>query len=99
VLVNLPEEGEPRANVLGHIARTTFTAGEEYDEHTATDRLRPWCEGSTVDVASLRRFLVDNGFLHRDSGRYRLADHRPDPRPASPAGAGTAVEGGRTARS
>jgi hypothetical protein len=73
-VVELPEHGEPRANVLGHIARTTYVPGEEYDERTATDRLVPWCEHSSLDVASLRRFLVDDGFLRRDAGQYRLTD-------------------------
>ncbi|MFF7240926.1 DUF2087 domain-containing protein [Streptomyces collinus] len=73
VLVRLPEDDdETRRTVLDHVAATTFEAGREYDERTVTDLLRPWCEGAAVDPVSLRRFLVDDGFLHRESGAYRL---------------------------
>ncbi|MFD5234067.1 DUF2087 domain-containing protein [Streptomyces qaidamensis] len=72
VLVRLPEDDETRQAVLHHVAATTFEADREYDERTVTDLLRPWCEGTTVDPVSLRRFLVDDGFLHRASGAYRL---------------------------
>ncbi|GAA2037864.1 DUF2087 domain-containing protein [Catenulispora yoronensis] len=78
VLVNLPEQDDSAYRiVLGRIAASAFTADEEfgeffeYDERTVNDRLRPWCEGGVLDVASLRRALVDAGFLSRDSGRYR----------------------------
>jgi hypothetical protein len=73
VLVRLPEDDETRRAVLDHVAKTTFEADREYDERTVTDLLRPWCEGTAVDAVSLRRFLVDDGFLHRESGAYRLA--------------------------
>ena len=73
VLVRVPEDDdEARQAVLHHVAATTFEADREYDERTVTDLLRPWCEGTTVDPVSLRRFLVDDGFLHRTSGAYRL---------------------------
>ncbi|WP_329110188.1 DUF2087 domain-containing protein [Micromonospora sp. NBC_01699] len=73
LLVQLPEQDdESRRAVLRHVADTTFGPGDEYDERTVTDRLRPWCEGSPVDVVSLRRSLVDAGSLDRKSGRYRL---------------------------
>ncbi|WP_217143023.1 DUF2087 domain-containing protein [Streptomyces sp. AC627_RSS907] len=73
VLVRLPEDDdETRRTVLDHVARTTFEADREYDERTVTDLLRPWCEGTSVDPVSLRRFLVDDGCLHRRSGAYRL---------------------------
>ncbi|MFD8214455.1 DUF2087 domain-containing protein [Streptomyces sp. NPDC059697] len=73
VLVRLPEDDdETRRAVLDHVAVTTFEAGREYDERTVTGLLRPWCEGTALDPVSLRRFLVDDGFLHRESGAYRL---------------------------
>ncbi|MFD5562606.1 DUF2087 domain-containing protein [Kitasatospora griseola] len=73
VLVDLPEEDpEARRAVLGHLAGNTFVPGEEYDERTVTDRLRPWCEGGPLDAVALRRALVDDGLLARGSGRYRL---------------------------
>jgi hypothetical protein len=74
VLVNLPDESDQdaRRTVLRHVAQTAFAADDVYDERTVTDRLRPWCEDGALDVASLRRVLVDLGLLHRESGRYRL---------------------------
>ncbi|MGW3042856.1 DUF2087 domain-containing protein [Kitasatospora sp. NPDC001159] len=73
VLVNVPEQDDARLAVLGHVAESTFTAGDEYDERTVTDRLQPWCEGGALDAVSLRRTLVDDGLLARESNRYRLA--------------------------
>ncbi|MFD7643724.1 DUF2087 domain-containing protein [Kitasatospora sp. NPDC059795] len=76
VLVDVPDDADARGAVLGHVARSTFAADDEYDEYderTVTDRLRPWCEGGALDAVSLRRILVDDGLLTRDSGRYRLA--------------------------
>ncbi|MGW3493563.1 DUF2087 domain-containing protein [Streptomyces sp. NPDC001020] len=74
VLVNLPEQDhDARRAILGHIAESTFAAGDEYDERTVTDRLQPWCEGGTLDAVSLRRTLIDDGLLARESGRYRIA--------------------------
>ncbi|MFF2661943.1 DUF2087 domain-containing protein [Kitasatospora sp. NPDC058032] len=85
VLVNLPDpdpdpEQEPeqeqeqdaRRAVLGHITARTFAPGDEYDERTVTDRLRPWCEGGALDAVALRRVLVDEGLLARAAGRYRV---------------------------
>jgi len=74
VLVNMPEQDDDaRRAVLGHVAGSVFAAGDEYDERTVTDRLQPWCEGGALDAVSLRRALVDDGLLVRESGRYRLA--------------------------
>lgn len=74
ILVNVPEQdADARRAVLGHVAKSTFAAGDDYDERTVTDRLQPWCEDGTLDAVSLRRALVDDGLLTRESGRYRLA--------------------------
>ncbi|MFE4336375.1 DUF2087 domain-containing protein [Streptomyces sp. NPDC056831] len=74
ILVNVPEQdADARRAVLGHVAGSTFAAGDDYDERTVTDRLQPWCEDGTLDAVSLRRALVDDGLLARESGRYRLA--------------------------
>ncbi|MFG2847186.1 DUF2087 domain-containing protein [Kitasatospora sp. NPDC048296] len=73
VLVNVPEQDDARLAVLGHVAESTFAAGDDYDERTVTDRLQPWCEGGVLDAVSLRRALVDDGLLARESNRYRLA--------------------------
>ncbi|MET9659129.1 DUF2087 domain-containing protein [Streptomyces sp. NPDC006510] len=73
-LVGLPEEEhhEARQAVLRHVAEATFTPDEEYDERTVTGRLEPWCESGVLDAVSLRRALVDLGFLRRQSGLYGL---------------------------
>ncbi|OKJ06676.1 DUF2087 domain-containing protein [Kitasatospora sp. CB01950] len=73
VLVDVPDDADARGAVLGHVARSSFAADDEYDERTVTDRLRPWCAGGALDAVSLRRILVDDGLLTRDTGRYRLA--------------------------
>ena len=49
-------------------------AGRAYAEAEVNDLLRPAHE----DVATLRRELVDYGFLARADGVYRLADAGPD---------------------
>ena len=97
VLVHLPEQNdEAYSAVLRRIAESTFAAGGEYDEPMVNDCLRPWCEGGVLDVASLRRALVDAGFLSRESGRYR-ADATPGgsvnggDTSIGPRGAGTAA--------
>ncbi|MFJ5921234.1 DUF2087 domain-containing protein [Kitasatospora sp. NPDC092948] len=74
VLVDLPEDdSDARHAVLRHLAGATFATGREYDERTVTERLQPWCEGGLLDAVSLRRTLVDDGLMLRQSGRYRLA--------------------------
>ncbi|BAJ32809.1 MULTISPECIES: DUF2087 domain-containing protein [Kitasatospora] len=73
ILVDVPEQDDARLAVLGHIARSTFAVGDDYDERAVTDQLRPWCEGGALDAVSLRRALVDDGLLARESNRYRLA--------------------------
>ncbi|MEU9041366.1 MULTISPECIES: DUF2087 domain-containing protein [unclassified Kitasatospora] len=73
ILVDVPEQDDARLAVLGHIAGSTFAAGDDYDERAVTDRLQPWCEGGVLDAVSLRRALVDDGLLARESNRYRLA--------------------------
>ncbi|WP_443051364.1 DUF2087 domain-containing protein, partial [Streptomyces sp. JV184] len=67
------QDAAARRAVLGHVARSTYAVGDDYDERTVTDRLQPWCAGGVLDAVSLRRALVDDGILARESGRYRLA--------------------------
>jgi hypothetical protein len=43
-----------------------FAPGRHYAEREVNERLHPWHE----DVAALRRYLVDEGFLSRDQGEY-----------------------------
>jgi hypothetical protein len=64
-LTHLPATRAKRLVVLDRLA-TEFEPGQRYDEKQVNDLLRHWHD----DVASLRRYLVDEGFLSRDHGRY-----------------------------
>lgn len=71
LLVRMPEEDDAsRHAVLAHIAAAVLATGD-CDERTINERLRPWCEGGALDVASLRRALADARVLTREGGRYR----------------------------
>ncbi len=79
-LLELPMKRAKRRIVLERIA-LEFEPGISYDErevNTVVGRFYP-------DHASLRRYLVDEGFLARDHGRYWRAGGRvgwePEPRP------------------
>ena len=47
-------------------AASRFRVGETYDETAVNNLLRP----RHPDVAALRRYLVEEGFLERRDGRY-----------------------------
>lgn len=65
-LIALPVKRERRLLVLAHLARH-FPPATELDEYAVNTLLRPYSD----DVASLRRALVDEGFLRRpEPGRY-----------------------------
>ena len=72
-LRSIPARRKPRVAVLLELLRR-FRAGRAYAEAEVNDLLRPAHE----DVATLRRELVDYGFLDRADGVYRLADAGPD---------------------
>ena len=72
-LRSIPARRKPRVAVLLELLRR-FGAGRAYAEAEVNDLLRPAHE----DVATLRRELVDYGFLARADGVYRLADAGPD---------------------
>lgn len=73
-LVQLPNKPAERLLVLAWFAEQ-FTTGQEYTESAVNDRLR----GHALDHVTLRRLLIDYGFLERPDGRYRLL---PEPLPA-----------------
>ena len=52
--------------VLLDLAAQEFEPGETYAETEVNARLRAFHD----DVAAVRRYLVDEGFLDRDGGRY-----------------------------
>lgn len=64
-LLTIPAKRSRRLIVLDHLAHR-FEPGVRYPESTVNDRLREVHD----DVAALRRYLVDEGFLDRDHGIY-----------------------------
>jgi hypothetical protein len=64
-LVTVPARRSKRLVVLDHLAQR-FEPGERYSESEVNNRLRE----AHDDVAALRRYLVDEGFLSRDAGVY-----------------------------
>lgn len=64
-LRSIPTKLRKRLVVLHHLAQQ-FVPGERYAESEVNTRLRPF----HADVAALRRYLVDEGFLDRRDGEY-----------------------------
>jgi hypothetical protein len=78
-LLSLPAQSARRAQVLAHVATTTFTPGQQYAETAVDERLKAWCADGAVDHAALRRYLVEGGHLVRGSGIYALPSAEPPP--------------------
>ena len=64
-LTSIPAKHAKRLVVLDRLAQL-FEPGERYPETEVNRRLR----SAHDDVAALRRYLVDEGFLSRDGGIY-----------------------------
>jgi hypothetical protein len=64
-LAAMPRRGRKRRIVLEHLAGW-FEPGRRYTEIEVNDRLR----AASADVAALRRYLVDEELLDRDSRGY-----------------------------
>ena len=64
-LVHLPRKRSKRMLVLDRLAQR-FEPGRHYSEREVNRTLRPFDD----DVATLRRYLVDEGFLDRADGSY-----------------------------
>jgi hypothetical protein len=64
-LRTIPARHAKRLVVLDHLAQR-FEPGERYPEAEVNERLR----AAHADVAALRRYLVDEGFLSREGGVY-----------------------------
>ncbi len=64
-LVSIPSRHAKRLVVLDHLAQL-FVPGERYEETEVNRRLR----AAHDDVAALRRYLVEDGFLSREAGLY-----------------------------
>lgn len=66
-LVKMPAQKRKRAIVLEYIARL-FVPGKEYGEHEVTSIIEP----VFPDYCVVRRLLIDDGYMVRSDGRYRL---------------------------
>jgi hypothetical protein len=64
-LTQIPAARNKRLVVLDRLA-AEFEPGRHYAEAEVNDQLARWHD----DVAALRRYLVDEGFLSRDHGDY-----------------------------
>jgi hypothetical protein len=76
-LRRLPARWERKKDVLAYIGATYFETGRYYSEPEVNEILGKLCEGGASDHATIRRYLVDLHFLHRQDGRY----WRPSPGP------------------
>jgi hypothetical protein len=73
-LVVMPRRRSDRLIVYRHIAES-IEPGRDHDEQSINTCLRPFHD----DVAMLRRYLVDEGFLvRRPPGIYRRLDAAPE---------------------
>jgi hypothetical protein len=81
-LVSIPAQQRKRRVVLRWLAVTDFREGERVPEQEVSARLAR----RHADVAALRRYLVEEGYLARDAGTYQ---RRPTPDwPVDPSDAG-----------
>jgi hypothetical protein len=64
-LRSIPAKHAKRLVILDHLAQW-FEPGERYPETEVNRRLRQ----AHPDVAALRRYLVEEGFLDREAGVY-----------------------------
>lgn len=64
-LLGMPTRIAKRLVVLDHVAQS-FPIGKAWPEQEVNDRLAHFLP----DVAMLRRYLVDEGFLERRDGQY-----------------------------
>ena len=71
-LVSIPVQRSKRLVVLRALAETTFERKRKYPEKEVNQRLAV----RNPDAASLRRYLVDEGFMSRKSSVYRLRPRR-----------------------
>ena len=75
-LASIPAQRSKRLIVLHHIAGTVFERKRKYPEKEVNQRLGVLHS----DPASLRRYLVDEGFMTRKSSVYRLRPRSDWPR-------------------
>jgi DNA-binding transcriptional ArsR family regulator len=71
-LISVPAQRSKRLVVLRFLAETAFEKKHKYPEKEVNQLLA----NSYPDAASLRRYLVDEGFMTRKSSVYRLRPRR-----------------------
>ena len=76
LLTSIPAQRSKRLVVLHHLAETIFERKHKYPEKEVNQRLG----AVNPDPASLRRYLVDEGFMSRSKGEYRLRPRSEWPR-------------------
>ena len=76
LLTGIPAQRSKRLVVLHQIADTAFERKRRYPEKEVNQRLG----ALHPDPASLRRYLVDEGFMTRKAGEYRLRPRSDWPR-------------------
>ncbi len=81
-LARIPAHEKKRLIVLRHLAETVFTDERPYPEKEVNQRLA----ALHPDVAALRRYLVDHGFMARGRGEYRLRPREEWPKEVTSAG-------------
>ena len=76
-LVSIPAQSGRRDVILRFLLERVFTEDRDYPEKEVNARLALF----HPDVASLRRYLVDERYVTREAGRYRRAAERPGEEP------------------
>lgn len=79
-LTGIPAQEKKRQVVLRFLLERVFAEDREYPEKEVNQRLAVF----HADVASLRRYLVDHGYVDRAGGRYRRHGARPAPAKVPP---------------
>jgi hypothetical protein len=64
----VPAQFERRRVVLRHLVHGSFRPGVTYTEKQVDATLKDWCEGSTTDHVTIRRYLIDLCLLSREDG-------------------------------
>ncbi|MEP7360012.1 MAG: metalloregulator ArsR/SmtB family transcription factor [Chloroflexota bacterium] len=78
-LTSIPAQHSKRLVVLRQLAETVFEKKRKYPEKEVNQRLAL----RNPDSASLRRYLVDEGFMSRKQGVYRLESRKDWPKVGS----------------
>lgn len=68
-LVSIPARDKKRRVILRFLVDRCFTEDRAYPEKEINQRLALY----HADVAALRRYLVEAGFMTREAGEYRRA--------------------------